>query len=116
MILEFSWLKKHNPEIDFCAGTIKMTRCLPHCCVRCKDEQKAERDTKKEVQQVNVCRTGPFPAFFEDTEDELEPEAPLEEEFETPLDDDDELLEEGDCTFDTSTPFSPRIPSTNYLR
>src|SRR6266545_3432641 len=97
MILGFSWLKKHNPEIDFRAGTVKMTRCLPRCCVRCKDEQKAERDTKKrEAQQINACRTGPFPAFVEDAEDELESEVPLEKEFETPPEDNDEPLEEGD--------------------
>ncbi len=26
MILGFTWLDKHNPEIDFCARTVKMTR------------------------------------------------------------------------------------------
>jgi len=29
MILGMTWLNKHNPEIDFHAGTVKMTRCLP---------------------------------------------------------------------------------------
>src|SRR6266542_3748908 len=38
MILGFSWLKKHNPKIDFHAGTVKMTRCLPCCCIGCKAE------------------------------------------------------------------------------
>ncbi len=47
IILGFSWLKKHNPKIDFCASTIKMTRCLPHCCVGCKAEWKTEWDAKK---------------------------------------------------------------------
>ncbi len=42
MILGFSWLKKHNPKINFHAGTIKMTRCLPCCCVGCKAELKTE--------------------------------------------------------------------------
>ncbi len=42
MILRFSWLKKHNPEIDFCASTVKMTRCLPHSCIGCKNEQRTE--------------------------------------------------------------------------
>ena len=99
MILGFSWLKKHNPEIDFRASTIKMTRCLPHCCVGCKAKWKMERDTKKrEGQQINVCHASPFPAFIEDTEDELkdgEFEVPLEEKIETPLNKDDKPLEEG---------------------
>ena len=29
MILGFTWLDKHNPEIDFRARSVKMTRCLP---------------------------------------------------------------------------------------
>ncbi len=32
-----------------------------------------EQDTKKrQAQQINACRAGPFPAFIEDAEDELE--------------------------------------------
>ena len=30
-ILGFSWLKCHNPDIDWTKGTVKMTRCLQHC-------------------------------------------------------------------------------------
>jgi len=33
--LGMTWLNKHNPEIDFRAGTVKMTRCLPQCCISC---------------------------------------------------------------------------------
>jgi len=32
MILRFTWLDKHNLEINFHARSVKMTRCLP-CCV-----------------------------------------------------------------------------------
>ena len=35
MILGFTWLKKHNPEIDFRTRSVKMSRCLPWCCVGC---------------------------------------------------------------------------------
>jgi len=58
-----------------------------------------EQDVKKrEAQQINVCRASSFPAFIEDTEDELkdgEFEVPLEEKIETPLNKDDKPLEEG---------------------
>src|SRR6266540_3740393 len=105
MILGFSWLKKHNPEIDFHAGTVKMTRCLPHCCIGCKAKWKMEQDTKKrETQQINACHAGPFPAFIKDAEDELEDgefKVLLEEKVETPLDEDEEPLEEGDCIWAT---------------
>ena len=30
-ILGFSWLKHHNPEIDWTKGIVKMTHCLRHC-------------------------------------------------------------------------------------
>ena len=30
-ILAFSWLKCHNPDIDWTKGTVKMTRCPRHC-------------------------------------------------------------------------------------
>src|SRR6266508_6936219 len=106
MILGFSWLKKHNPKIDFRAGTVKMTRCLPCCCIGCKAKWKMERDTKKrEAQQINMCHASPFPAFIEDAEDELEDgqfEVPLKEEVKTPLDEDDKSLEEGDHIWATA--------------
>jgi len=76
MILGFTWLDKHNPEIDFRARSIKMTRCLPCCCVGCQANRKAERNTKREdTEWINACQTGPFPAFIEDAdeEDEAEP-------------------------------------------
>ncbi len=79
MILWFSWLKKHNPEIDFHAGT------------------------------VNI----------EDAEDELEDgefEVPLEEEVETPLDEDDEPLEEGDHIWATGLfPEAEQIQATTSI-
>jgi len=43
MILRFTWLNKHNPEINFHARTVKMTRCLPHCCVGCQTDCKAAK-------------------------------------------------------------------------
>ena len=30
-ILGFSWLKHHNPDIDWTKGMVKMTRCPRHC-------------------------------------------------------------------------------------
>src|SRR6266571_2819098 len=56
MILGFTWLDKHNPEIDFRTRSIKMTRCLPHCCIGCQTDCKAERSAKKEdTARINTC-------------------------------------------------------------
>ena len=112
--------QKHNPEIDFRASTIKMTRCLPHCCIECKAEWKTEQDMKKrEAQQINACCAGPFPAFVEDTKDELkdgEFEVPLEEKVEIPLDEDDKPLEEGNCIWTMGLfPQAEQIQATSSI-
>jgi len=58
MILGFTWLDKHNPEIDFHARSVKMTRCLPRCCVGCQADRKVERNARREdTEQINTCRT-----------------------------------------------------------
>jgi len=42
MKLGFTWLDKHNPEINFHPQSLKMTRFLPRCCVGCQADRKAE--------------------------------------------------------------------------
>jgi len=96
MILGFTWLDKHNPEINFHARSVKMTRCLPRCCIGCQADRKAERNTRREdTEWINTCQTGPFPAFIEDADKEDEAE-PTSEQFPDPeADFPDEPLEEG---------------------
>ena len=95
MILGFTWLDKHNPEIDFRARSIKMTQCLPCCCVGCQADRKAERNARREdTERINTCRTGPFPAFIEDeAEPTPDPEADLPDE---PLEEGDRIWATGD--------------------
>ncbi len=76
-----------------------------------------EQDAKKrETQQINACCTSPFPAFIEDTEDELkdgEFEVPLKEKIEIPLNEDDKPLEEGDHIWATGLfPEAEQIQAT----
>ena len=92
MILGFTWLDKHNPEIDFHARSVKMTRCLPRCCVSCQADHKAEWNARREdTKQINTCRTGPFPAFVEDADEEDKAEQLPNPETDFP----DEQLEKG---------------------
>ena len=73
MILGWTWLRKHNPEIDFKTKAVRMTRCSPRCCNGCRTETRNERLAQKEdVRRINACRTGPLPAFVEDADDEDE--------------------------------------------
>ena len=95
MILGFTWFDKHNPEIDFCTRTVKMTRCLPHCCVGCQTNHKVERNARRgDTEWINACWTGPFPAFVEDANEEDEPMSELSPDPEADFP--DEPLEEGD--------------------
>jgi len=97
MILGFTWLDKHDPEIDFCTRSVKMTRCLPRCCVGLTADQKAEQNAKREdAKRINACRTGPFPAFIEDADEEDEAELTPELTPDPEADFPDEPLEEGD--------------------
>jgi len=97
MILRFTWLDKHNPEIDFRARSIKMTRCLPRCCVGCQADCKAEWNAKREdTERINICQTDPFPAFVEDADEEDEAEPTPEQSPDLEADFPDEPLEEGD--------------------
>jgi len=112
MMLGFTWLDKHNLEIDFRAQSIKMTRCLPCCCVGCQADRKAERNAKREdTEWINTCRTGPFPAFIEDADEEdkakLTPKQSPDPEADFP----DELLEEGDRIWATGL-----FPQAEHVR
>ena len=56
LILELSWLHKHNPEIDWAKGEIEMSRCPPHCCPGCRDELRQERIVQKtETKRKDTC-------------------------------------------------------------
>jgi len=90
-------------KIDFCTGTIKMTRCLPQCCIGCQTECRNEyKVEKKFAQEVNTCCTRPFSAFIEDADDDddepyMTPETPTDSSSNGPVNPDfpDEPLEEG---------------------
>jgi hypothetical protein len=76
LILGHTWLKDHNPEVDWRTRKVEMSRCSPRCCNGCRTEVREERKlAKKETANVNACRSGPFPTTTEDTsemsEDEL---------------------------------------------
>jgi len=96
MLLGFTWLDKHNLEIDFCVRSVKMTRCLPHCCVGCQTDRKAERNAKREdTEWKNTCQTSHFPAFIEDADEEDEAELTPEQSPDPEANFPDEPLEEG---------------------
>ena len=119
MILGFTWLNKHNPEIDFRAQTVKMTRCLPYCCSGCQAEHKEEQNSKRQdAQQINACQTGLLPTFVEDADEDEDKSAP--EPLQSPSSEPemflDELLKEGDQIWATGLfPQAEQIQATSTV-
>ena len=52
VILEYTWLKKHNPDIDWTNREVKMTHC-PHSCYLLQEKsiflQMLEKEKTKQV-------------------------------------------------------------------
>jgi len=87
LILGHSWLRKHNPEIDWGTGEVKMSRCPPQCCSGCRDKAQVERIARKaEIQQTEAVSNGPALELHTDSEEEEPEEA-------------EEPIEPGDCIF-----------------
>jgi len=103
MILGHTWLKEHNPEVNWQTGKVEMSRCSLRCCNGCRNEAREERKlAKKEAADISACRTGPFPTSepAEGTSDS-EPQTS-----DIPFD-----IEEGDCVWATGL-----LPEVEYVR
>ena len=106
LILGHTWLKDHNPEVDWRTGKVEMSRCSPRCCNGCRTEAREERQIlKREAASINACRLGPFPATVEDVDEEetAEPEPPASD---IPFD-----IEDGDRVWATRL-----IPEAQYIQ
>jgi hypothetical protein len=103
LILRHTWLKDHNPEVDWRTGKVEMSRCSPRCCNGCRTEVREERKlAKKETANVNACRSGPFPTATEDTSKTSEGELVSDIPFD---------LEEGDRVWATGL-----LPKAEYVQ
>ncbi|KNZ78756.1 hypothetical protein J132_10244, partial [Termitomyces sp. J132] len=61
MILGFTWLCEHNPEIDWTKGEVKMSHCPCHC-ITCAEEACIEQRAKVcEHAAVCACHAGHLP-------------------------------------------------------
>jgi hypothetical protein len=115
IILGLTWLRKHNPEVDWASGEVKMSRCPEHCRT-CQNETNEERKlASKEAASIRTCRAGPLPTM--DIEMEDVPDVEMED-LPSMFDDDDDdedrnsdepytgedKLEEGDRLFCATIP------------
>jgi predicted aspartyl protease len=73
LILGHTWLKDHNPEVDWRTSKVEMSRCSPRCCNGCRTKAREERRIlKREATSINACCSGSFPATVEDADEEEE--------------------------------------------
>src|SRR3979490_1247666 len=70
MILGFTWLRKHNPEIDWQTKEVRMSRCPPQCSTCCAEAKVKRRAEHIATAQIHACRTGSFLVFIEEIVDE----------------------------------------------
>src|ERR1700679_4279557 len=69
IILGLTWLRKHNPKVDWTSGEVKMSRCPDHCRT-CQNEVKEERKGAfKESESIQSCQAGPMPSVDVDMGD-----------------------------------------------
>ena len=94
LILGFTWLKKHNPEINWTTGEVKMTRCLEHHCAGCIAERRHQRTVARILAQLRSSYHTVSAIDLESTESS-------ELESEEDGDEDDPALEAVDCIFYT---------------
>jgi len=70
MILSYTWLKDHNPEVNWQTGEVQMNQCPPRCkgCHMIQKEQALRK--RMETRALNVCWSGPSPEYAEDSEED----------------------------------------------
>ena len=99
VILGLSWLREHNPEVDWQSGEVQMSHCLNHCQT-CQSKANAERKAAfMKTTSVCLCQAGVMPSPDIDMEDIPE----LSEDEEEPYTGDN-MLEEGDQIFMATIP------------
>jgi len=81
-ILGYTWLKDHNPEVNWQTGEVQMNQCPSQCegCYVIRKEQALQK--KMEARAINICRSGPSPEYAEDSEEDKTPLQICEVEYE----------------------------------
>ena len=79
MILGLTWLREHNPEVDWKTGEINMSRCPQHCRTCFLEEKQKKKVDKRKGAKLEMCREGSMPQLIKEDEDEDEEEDKDEE-------------------------------------
>ena len=96
LMLGHSWLHKHNLEIDWTKGKVKMSRCPLHCCSRCHDEIHLEKITQKaDTKRKDACSIGPMPETSHDSKEDSITDAVNPEDEPISVEEGDQILASG---------------------
>jgi hypothetical protein len=104
MILGLTWLREHNPEVDWKTGEINMSHCPQHCCTCFLEEKQKKRVDKRKGAKLEICREGSMPQLVKEDEEDDDDED-KDEEWEQIMrlgveeEDEEWELEEGDRIF-----------------
>ena len=80
VIMGHTWLRKHNPDINWVTRDVKMSRCSGGCCSGCRDEIHEERrEWKVQARRIVDCSKGEIPDLDRDDEDDEDVDAEIED-------------------------------------
>ena len=80
VIMGHTWLWKHNPDINWVTGDVKMSRCSGRCCSGCRDEICEERRERKiQARHIADCSEGEIPDLDRDDEDDEDVDVEIED-------------------------------------
>jgi len=82
MILGYTWLKDHNPEINWQTREVQMNQCPPRCEGYCIIRKEQASQKRMETRALNVCQSRPLPEHAEDSEEDKTPVRTREAEYE----------------------------------
>jgi len=82
MILGYTWLKDHNPEVNWQTGEVQMNQCPPRCEGFCMIRKEQASRKQMETRALNICQSGPLPEHVEDSEEDETPVRTGEIEYE----------------------------------
>jgi len=73
MILGYTWLKDHNPEVNWQTGEVQMNRCSPQCKEYCVIRKEQVSRKRMETRALNVCWSGSSLEYAKDSEEDEAP-------------------------------------------
>ena len=80
VIMGHTWLRKHNPDINWVTGDVKMSCCSGRCCSGCRDEIHEERREQKiQACRVADCSEGEIPDLDRDDKDDEDTDAEIKD-------------------------------------